>query len=90
MGRRGRRYGHVSDVERQAPESAARKAFDFNSTVDRRRLSTLVYHSTHGISNIPLNIRRIFPVDRLPLAGRQSTSGACGATLPLARAVGPF
>eukprot|EP00976_Prorocentrum_cordatum_P083716 1185353-Prorocentrum_minimum.AAC.1 len=39
------------------------------------RQSTLVYHSAHGISNIPSNIRRIFPVDRLPLAGRQSTPG---------------
>eukprot|EP00959_Pyramimonas_sp_CCMP1952_P087566 1832258-Pyramimonas_sp.AAC.1 len=28
----------------QAPESTAKKAFDFDSTVDRRRLSTLVYH----------------------------------------------
>eukprot|EP00959_Pyramimonas_sp_CCMP1952_P284287 5942614-Pyramimonas_sp.AAC.2 len=43
-------------------------AFNFNSTVDSRRLSTLVYHSTHGISNILSNIRRIFPADRLPLA----------------------
>eukprot|EP00976_Prorocentrum_cordatum_P048024 969551-Prorocentrum_minimum.AAC.1 len=34
-----------------------------------------VYHSAHGISNIPPVIRRIFPVDRLPLAGRQSTPG---------------
>ena len=59
----------------QAPESTAKKAFDFNSTVDSRRLSTLVYHSAHGISNIPPNIRRIFPADRLPLAGRQSTPG---------------
>eukprot|EP00976_Prorocentrum_cordatum_P007709 153662-Prorocentrum_minimum.AAC.4 len=51
-------------------------AFDFNSTVDsRRRLSTLVYHSAHVISNILSNIRRIFPIDRLPLAGRQSTPG---------------
>eukprot|EP00976_Prorocentrum_cordatum_P108391 1194835-Prorocentrum_minimum.AAC.3 len=39
------------------------------------RLSTLAYHSAHSISNIPSNIRRIFPVDRLPLAGRQSTPG---------------
>eukprot|EP00959_Pyramimonas_sp_CCMP1952_P196478 4108065-Pyramimonas_sp.AAC.1 len=38
-----------------------------------RRLSTLLYHSAHGISNIPSNITRIFPADRLPLAGRQST-----------------
>eukprot|EP00976_Prorocentrum_cordatum_P095630 1190250-Prorocentrum_minimum.AAC.9 len=37
------------------------------------RLSTLVYHSAHGISNISHNIRRLFPADRLPLAGRQST-----------------
>eukprot|EP00959_Pyramimonas_sp_CCMP1952_P265737 5555952-Pyramimonas_sp.AAC.1 len=38
----------------------------------------LVYHSVRSISNIPLDIRRIFPVDRLPLAGRQSTPGlAC-------------
>eukprot|EP00976_Prorocentrum_cordatum_P090877 1188291-Prorocentrum_minimum.AAC.3 len=59
----------------QAPESMAKKAFDFNSTVDSRRLSTLVYHSAHGISNIPSNIQRIFPADRLPLAGRQSTPG---------------
>eukprot|EP00976_Prorocentrum_cordatum_P062971 1176914-Prorocentrum_minimum.AAC.6 len=59
----------------QAPESTAKKAFDFNSTVDSRRLSTLVYHSAHGISNIPSNILRIFPVDILPLAGRQSTPG---------------
>eukprot|EP00976_Prorocentrum_cordatum_P091116 1188392-Prorocentrum_minimum.AAC.3 len=36
----------------QAPESTAKKAFDFNSTVDSRRLSTQVYHSAHGISNI--------------------------------------
>eukprot|EP00959_Pyramimonas_sp_CCMP1952_P446142 9340783-Pyramimonas_sp.AAC.1 len=39
------------------------------------RLPTLVYHSAHGISNIPSNIRRVFPTDRLPLAGRQSTPG---------------
>eukprot|EP00976_Prorocentrum_cordatum_P100343 1192194-Prorocentrum_minimum.AAC.2 len=39
------------------------------------RLSTLVYHSAHGISDIPGNIRRIFPADRLSLAGRQSTPG---------------
>ena len=63
----------------QAPESTAKKAFDFNSTVDSRRLSTLVYHSAHGISNIPSNIRRIFPVDRLPWAGRQSTPGLAPA-----------
>eukprot|EP00976_Prorocentrum_cordatum_P061509 1176337-Prorocentrum_minimum.AAC.2 len=37
------------------------------------RQSTLVYHSAHGILNIPPNIRRTFPADRLPLAGRQST-----------------
>eukprot|EP00959_Pyramimonas_sp_CCMP1952_P079765 1668021-Pyramimonas_sp.AAC.1 len=35
----------------------------------------VVYHSAHGISNIPPNIRRKFPTDRLPLAGRQSTLG---------------
>ena len=58
-----------------SPESTAKKAFDFNSTVDSRRLSTLVYHSAHGISNIPPNTRRIFPAHRLPLAGRQSTPG---------------
>eukprot|EP00976_Prorocentrum_cordatum_P048156 972349-Prorocentrum_minimum.AAC.1 len=39
------------------------------------KLSTLVNHSAHGISNIPSNIRRIFPAERLPLAGRQSTPG---------------
>eukprot|EP00976_Prorocentrum_cordatum_P111726 1195414-Prorocentrum_minimum.AAC.4 len=39
------------------------------------RQSTLVYHSAHGISNIPPNIRHIFPADRLPLVGRQSTPG---------------
>ena len=50
----------------QGMESTAKKAFDFNSTVDSRRLSTLVYHSAHGVSNIRPNIRRIFPVDRLP------------------------
>eukprot|EP00976_Prorocentrum_cordatum_P083351 1185202-Prorocentrum_minimum.AAC.1 len=65
----------VSTGAYQAPESTAKKAFDFSSTVDRRRLSTLVYHSAHGISNIPSNIRRIFPADRLPLAGRQTTPG---------------
>eukprot|EP00976_Prorocentrum_cordatum_P082339 1184772-Prorocentrum_minimum.AAC.5 len=48
----------------QAPESTAKKA-DFNSTVDSRRLLTLVYHSAHDVSNIPPNIRRIFPTDRL-------------------------
>ena len=40
-----------------------------------RRLSTLVYHSAHSISNNPSNNRRIFPADRLPSAGRQSTPG---------------
>eukprot|EP00959_Pyramimonas_sp_CCMP1952_P403065 8445387-Pyramimonas_sp.AAC.2 len=60
---------------RQAPESTAKKALDFNSTVGSRRLSTRVYHSTHSISNIPSNIRRIFPADILPLAGQQSTPG---------------
>eukprot|EP00959_Pyramimonas_sp_CCMP1952_P090168 1887555-Pyramimonas_sp.AAC.2 len=59
----------------QAPELTAKKAFDFNSTVNSRRLSTLVYHSAHDISNIPRNIVRIFPADGLPLAGRQSTPG---------------
>eukprot|EP00959_Pyramimonas_sp_CCMP1952_P147826 3093807-Pyramimonas_sp.AAC.1 len=59
----------------QATGSTAKKAFDFSSTVDSRRLSTLVYHSAHVISNIPSNIRRIFPADRLPLASRQSTPG---------------
>eukprot|EP00959_Pyramimonas_sp_CCMP1952_P093858 1963633-Pyramimonas_sp.AAC.2 len=33
----------------------------------------VIYHSAHVISNIPPNIRRIFPVGRLPLVGRQST-----------------
>eukprot|EP00976_Prorocentrum_cordatum_P070838 1180087-Prorocentrum_minimum.AAC.1 len=32
----------VGCVDHQAPESTAKKAFDFNSTVDSRRLSTLV------------------------------------------------
>eukprot|EP00959_Pyramimonas_sp_CCMP1952_P135465 2834290-Pyramimonas_sp.AAC.3 len=41
----------------------------FNS----RRLSTLVYHSAHSISNI----RRIFPVDRLPHGWPPVDSGAC-------------
>ena len=60
----------------QAPESTAKKAFDFNSTADSRRpSSTLAYHSAHGISNIPSKIRRTFPANRLPLAGRQSTPG---------------
>ena len=41
----------------QAPESTAKKAFDFNSTVDSRRLSTLVVnHSAHGISNLLPNL----------------------------------
>eukprot|EP00976_Prorocentrum_cordatum_P074206 1181418-Prorocentrum_minimum.AAC.2 len=40
-----------------------------------RLLLHLVYHSAHGISNIPLNIRRLFPAARPPLAGRQSTPG---------------
>eukprot|EP00959_Pyramimonas_sp_CCMP1952_P308764 6461883-Pyramimonas_sp.AAC.4 len=57
----------------QAPESTTKKALDFSSTVDSRRLSTLVYRSAHGISNTPLNNGRIFPADRLSLAGRQST-----------------
>eukprot|EP00976_Prorocentrum_cordatum_P106842 1194531-Prorocentrum_minimum.AAC.8 len=54
----------------------AKKAFEFNSTVDSRRLSTLVYHSAHSISNIPPNIRRIFPADRLPHAWPTVDSGA--------------
>eukprot|EP00976_Prorocentrum_cordatum_P090676 1188213-Prorocentrum_minimum.AAC.2 len=41
----------------------------------QKGLLTLVHHSAHGISNIPPNILRIFPADRLPLAGRQSTPG---------------
>eukprot|EP00976_Prorocentrum_cordatum_P083852 1185405-Prorocentrum_minimum.AAC.1 len=39
------------------------------------RVMTGYDHSAHGFSNIPPNIRRIFPVDRLPMAGRQSTPG---------------
>ena len=64
----------------QAPESTAKKAFDFNSTVDSRRLSTLVYHSAHGISNILPNIRRVFPADRLPHGWPTVDSGACNAS----------
>eukprot|EP00976_Prorocentrum_cordatum_P046364 937231-Prorocentrum_minimum.AAC.3 len=67
--------GGAAALSRRAPESTAKKAFDFNSTVGSRRLSTLVNHSAHNISNISPNIRRLFPVDRLPLAGRQSTPG---------------
>eukprot|EP00976_Prorocentrum_cordatum_P094251 1189720-Prorocentrum_minimum.AAC.2 len=59
----------------RAPESTAETAFDFSSTVHSRRLSTLVYHSAHGVSNIPPNIRRTFPAGGLPLAGRQSNPG---------------
>eukprot|EP00959_Pyramimonas_sp_CCMP1952_P447342 9366536-Pyramimonas_sp.AAC.1 len=56
----------------------AKKAFDFNSTVDSRRLSKLViYHSAHGVSNILPNIRRIFPVDRLPHGWPTVDSEAC-------------
>eukprot|EP00959_Pyramimonas_sp_CCMP1952_P151442 3168950-Pyramimonas_sp.AAC.1 len=40
------------------------------------RQSTLVYHSAHGISNIPPNIRRIFPATRLPHALPTVDSGA--------------
>eukprot|EP00976_Prorocentrum_cordatum_P062704 1176818-Prorocentrum_minimum.AAC.3 len=61
----------------QAPELTAKKVFDFNSTVHSRRLSTLVYHSAHGISNILPNIRRIFPTDRLPIGWPTVDSGAC-------------
>eukprot|EP00976_Prorocentrum_cordatum_P073525 1181129-Prorocentrum_minimum.AAC.1 len=39
------------------------------------RAETQVNHSAHSISNIPPNIRRIFPAGGLPLAVRQSTPG---------------
>ena len=45
----------------------------------------LPYHSAHGISNIPSNIRRMFPVHRLPLAGRQSTFAGVDDTKPRSR-----
>ena len=38
--------------------------------------STLVYHSAHGILNIPPNIRRILPADRLPHGLPTVDSGA--------------
>eukprot|EP00976_Prorocentrum_cordatum_P080958 1184185-Prorocentrum_minimum.AAC.2 len=71
---RNRRGSVGLDTDR-APESTAEKAFDFNSTVDSRRLSTLVYHSAHSISIFPSTIGCIFPADRMTLAGRQSTPG---------------
>ena len=75
------RRHHVCPELLQAKESTAKKAFATSiqqSTVDSCRLSTLVYHSAHSVSNIPPDIRHIFPADRLPvchMAGRQSTPG---------------
>eukprot|EP00976_Prorocentrum_cordatum_P112717 1195579-Prorocentrum_minimum.AAC.4 len=66
----------------QAPESTAKKAFDFNSTVDSRRLSTLVHHSAHDISNILPNIRGIFPADRLHIGWPTVDSGAWRRAAP--------
>eukprot|EP00959_Pyramimonas_sp_CCMP1952_P378187 7922182-Pyramimonas_sp.AAC.2 len=40
------------------------------------QLSTLVFHSAHGISNIIRNIRRIFPADKLPHGRPTVDSGA--------------
>eukprot|EP00976_Prorocentrum_cordatum_P114581 1195869-Prorocentrum_minimum.AAC.2 len=65
----------------RAPESATKKAFDFNSTVDSRRLSTLVYHSARSISNIPPNSRHIFPADGPPHGWPTVDSGACRGAL---------
>eukprot|EP00959_Pyramimonas_sp_CCMP1952_P451824 9459789-Pyramimonas_sp.AAC.6 len=65
-------YGNMG----RALESTAQKAFDFNSTVDSRRLSTLINHSAHDIPNILPNIRRIFPADRLPHGCPTVDSGA--------------
>eukprot|EP00959_Pyramimonas_sp_CCMP1952_P125214 2617969-Pyramimonas_sp.AAC.2 len=45
---------------------------EFNS-----RHYSVVYHSAHGISNIPPNIRRTFPANRLPHGWPTVDSGAC-------------
>eukprot|EP00976_Prorocentrum_cordatum_P029533 601175-Prorocentrum_minimum.AAC.1 len=67
---------HFRHLLRESPKVAHRYRFETaRHGVDgqkglrlqlNNRLSTLVYHSTHGVSNIRPNIRRIFPVDRLP------------------------
>eukprot|EP00959_Pyramimonas_sp_CCMP1952_P025048 525528-Pyramimonas_sp.AAC.1 len=51
-------------------ESTAKKAFDFISTVDSRRLSTLVYHSAVRfyrlrevqpvVQAVPIDLRRVY------------------------------
>eukprot|EP00976_Prorocentrum_cordatum_P003649 71293-Prorocentrum_minimum.AAC.1 len=58
-----------------------KKAFDFNSTVDSCRLSTLAYHSAHGVSNIPPNIQRILniPCRQTAIGWPTVDSGACSA-----------
>eukprot|EP00959_Pyramimonas_sp_CCMP1952_P181814 3801541-Pyramimonas_sp.AAC.2 len=71
MGRPIPAQGAVGDV----PLAGVRACHRCPALGTEVSVSSLVYRSAHGISNIPSNIRRIFPSDRLSLAGRQSTSG---------------
>eukprot|EP00976_Prorocentrum_cordatum_P099722 1191944-Prorocentrum_minimum.AAC.1 len=72
-------------MSQKTPESTAKKAFDFNSTVHSRRLLTLVYHSAHSISNTPPNVRRVFPADRPPHGLPAVDSGAWTAPVTAPR-----